>query len=51
MLPKQDNPFPVNPALQLQLKEPTVFWQTAKVLHGEFMHSLISVEKKVMKSP
>ena len=25
MLPKQDNPFPVNPALQVQLKEPTVF--------------------------
>ena len=46
MLPEQVNPFPVNPALQVQLKEPTVFWQTALALHGEFMHSLISDDEK-----
>ena len=49
MLPVQDNPSPVNPALQVQVKEPMVFWQMALASQGEERHSSISVKiQKIM---
>ena len=49
MLPVQDNPSPVNPALHVQVKEPMVFWQTALGSQGEERHSSISVKYKSLR--
>ena len=49
ILPVQDNPSPVNPALHVQMKEPMVFWQTALTSQGEERHSLISVKYKRLR--
>ena len=49
MLPVQDNPSPVNPALHVQVKEPMVFWQTALASQGEERHSSISVKYKSLR--
>ena len=46
ILPVQDNPSPVKPALHVQVKEPMVFWQTALGSQGEERHSSISVKYK-----
>ena len=46
MLPVQDNPSPVNPALHVQVKEPMVFWQMALASQGEERHSSTSVKYK-----
>ena len=49
MLPVQDNPSPLNPALHKQVKEPMVFWQTALASQGEERHSSISVKYKSLR--
>ena len=46
ILPVQDNPSPVNPALHVQVKEPMVFWQMALASQGEERHSSTSVKYK-----
>ena len=46
ILPVQDCPSPVNPALHVQVKEPIVFWQTALASQGEERHSLTSSHRK-----
>ena len=46
-VPAQFIPFPVNPCLQVQIKEPLVLTQSAFSSHGlEVVHSSISGEKQ-----
>ena len=50
LLPLQVVPFPVKPGLQVQLKEPAVFAQSALRSHSasDAVHSSISVKNKQM---